>query len=189
MPISRIEQLAAIFRDHVAVGWPGSSSGAQRVIMIVYDQNEERTLRKKVDLFAQAAHAHQYGWHRIDLTCAFADWLGAHRYREEYFGEPDMLLAGANERFTKYAADEILKALKRSEHTDREIVGLIGAGTVFGVASLSDILARVDHAIKGRLAVFFPGRTRDGRYRLLDARDGWDYHAVAIQVESSGVHQ
>ena len=65
----------------------------------------------------------------------------------------------------------------------------IGAASVFGVVSLSDILARVEHEIKGRLVVFFPGRTRDGRYRLLDARDGWDYHAVAIQVENSGVRQ
>jgi hypothetical protein len=151
--------------------------------MIVYDPSEERTLRKKLDLFAQAAQSHQYGWHSVDLTSAFADWLGAHRYREEYFSEPDMLLAGANERFTKYAADVILDALKRPEHTSREIVGLIGAASVFGVASLSDVLARVEHAIKGRLAVFFPGRSRDGRYRLLDARDGWDYHAVAIQIE------
>ena len=177
------------FRDHVGVGWPSSSSGAQRVIMIVYDASEERTLRKKVDLFAHAAHAHQYAWHTFDITSAFADWLGAHRYREEYFDEPDMLMAGANERFTKYAAEVVLEVLKRPQHTDREIVGLLGAASVFGVASLSDILARVDHAIKGRLAVFFPGRTREGRYRLLDARDGWDYHAVAIQVESSGVRQ
>lgn len=186
---SKIEQLATVFRDHVAVGWPASSSGAQRVIMIVYDPNEECNLRKKLPLFAQAAQAHQYAWHTVDVTTAFADWLGAHRYREEYFAEPDMLLAGANERFTKYAADVILRDLNRPQHTAREIVGLIGAASVFGVASLSDILSRVEHAVKGRLAVFFPGRSRDGRYRLLDARDGWDYHAVSIQVESSGVRQ
>lgn len=187
--MSKIEQLATAFSDHVGVGWPSSSSGAQRVIMIVYDPNEERTLRKKLALFAQAAQSHQYAWHSVDLTSAFADWLGAHRYREEYFNEPDMLLAGANERFTKYAADVVRGALERPQHTTREIVGLTGAASLFGVASLSDILARVEHSIKGRLAVFFPGRSRDGRYRLLDARDGWDYHAVAIQVESSGVHQ
>jgi hypothetical protein len=187
--MSKIEQLAAVFGDHVAVGWPSSSSGAQRVIMIVYDATDERTLRKKLDLFAHAAQAHQYGWHIIDLTSAFADWLGAHRYRERYFAEPDMLMEGADERFAKHAADLVLRELKRPQHTDREIVGLIGAGSVFGIASVSDILSRVEHAIKGRLAVFFPGRTRDGRYRLLDARDGWDYHAVPIQVESSGVRQ
>jgi hypothetical protein len=187
--MSKIEELATVFRDHVGVGWPTSSSGAQRIIMLVYDPNEERTLRKNVALFAQAASAHEYAWQNVDMTTAFAEWLGAHRYREDYFSEPDMLLAGANERFAKYAADVILQALKRPQHTEREIVGLIGAASVFGIASFSDILSRVEHAIKGRLAVFFPGRARDGRYRLLHARDGWDYHAVPIHVESSGARQ
>jgi len=187
--MSKIDQLATVFRDHVSVGWPSGSSGAQRVIMLIYDPNDERTLRKNLALFAQAAQTHDYAWYGVDLTSAFADWLGAHRYREEYFNEPDMLLAGANERFTKNAADVILQVLKRPQHTAREIVGLTGAASLFGITSLSDVLARVDHAIKGRLAVFFPGRSRDGRYRLLDARDGWDYHAVAVQVESSGARR
>ncbi len=73
--MSKIEQLAAVFHDHVGVGWPDSSSGAQRVIMIVYDPNDEHTLRKRIELFAQAAQAHQYTWHTIDLTSAFANWL------------------------------------------------------------------------------------------------------------------
>lgn len=186
--MSKIDQLAALFRDHVAVGWPSGSSGAQRVIMIVYDPNDERALRKNLDLFAQAVRSHDYAWHNVDLTASFGGWLAAHRYREGYFEEPDMLSAGANERFTQHAADIVLQALKRPEHTHREIVGLIGAASMFGVASLSDVLSRVDHAIKGRLAVFFPGRAREGRYRLLDARDGWDYHAVSIQIETSGAH-
>ncbi len=98
-----------------------------------------------------------------------------------------MLQTGANERFAQYAAGIILESLKRPQHAEREIVGLIGVASLFGVVSLSDVISRVEHAIKGRLAVFFPGRSRDGRYRLLDARDGWDYHAVAIQVEGTGV--
>lgn len=187
--MSKIDQLSAVFKDHVGVGWPSSSSGAQRVIMIVYDPNEERALRKKLEFFEQAAQSQQLAWHSVDLTTAFADWLGAHRYRESYFDEPEMLAAGANERFTDYVASVVLQVLERPQHTARELVGLIGAASVFGVVSLSDILARVEHKIKGRLVVFFPGRTRDGRYRLLDARDGWDYHAVAIQVENSGVRQ
>jgi hypothetical protein len=187
--MSKIDQLAAVFRDHVAVGWPSGSSGAQRVIMIVYDPNEERALRNKIDLFTQAARAHNYGWHSIDLTASLGRWLGQHRYREGYFEEPHMLSAGANERFAQHTADAVLSVLGRPEHTEREIVGLIGVASLFGVAAVSDVLARVDHAIKGRLAVFFPGRAREGRYRLLDARDGWDYHAVPIQIESTGAHQ
>jgi hypothetical protein len=157
--------------------------------MIVYDPNDEHALRKKIDLFAQHARAHDYAWHSVDLTSSFGIWLSAHRYREGYFQEPHILSAGGNERFTHFAADAVLTALKRSEHTEREIVSLIGVSSLFGVASVSDVLARVDHGIKGRLAVFFPGRARDGRYRLLDARDGWDYHAVPIQIESCGARQ
>jgi hypothetical protein len=43
--------------------------------------------------------------------------------------------------------------------------------SLFGVTSISDVLDRVDHAVKGRLLVFFPGRSRDGRY--LDAHESW----------------
>jgi hypothetical protein len=186
--MSKIDQLANAFRDHVGVGWPKGSSGAQRVIMVVYDPNEERALRNNLDLFSQAAHSQQYAWHGVDLTSTFGTWLGAHRYREGYFDEPDMLLAGANERFVQHVANVVLQALERPEHSEREIVAVTGAASLFGVISMSEVLTRVDHAVKGRLLVFFPGRSRDGRYRLLDARESWDYHAVAIQVES-GVHQ
>lgn len=181
--MSKIEELATMFGDHIKVGWPAGSSGAQRVIMIVYDPADEHILRKKISLFANAAKAHGYGWHEIDITSSFATWIGSHRYRENYFEEPAMLAAGANERFTQQVGEEISTVLKRPEHDEREIVGLIGAASLLGAASLSDVLARVDHAIRGRLAVFFPGKARDGRYRLLDARDGWDYHAVPIQLE------
>jgi hypothetical protein len=44
------------------------------------------------------------------------------------------------------------------------------AASLFGVTSISDVLARVEHAVKGRLLVFFSGRSRDGRKRPLDAR-------------------
>ena len=94
-----------------------------------------------------------------------------------------MLTAGASERFAQHVGAEIISALRRPEHNEQEIVALVGAASLFGATSLSDVLARVDHAIRGRLAVFFPGKARDGRYRLLDARDGWDYHAVPIQLE------
>ncbi|MGA9796698.1 MAG: hypothetical protein WBQ17_14325 [Rhizomicrobium sp.] len=181
--MSKIEDLATIFGDHVKVGWPAGSSGAQRVIMIVYEPGDEHIVRKNLHLFATAAKDPGYGWHDVDITSAFAAWLGSHRYRENYFEEPEMLTAGASERFTQYVGDEIAGVLNRPEHDEREIVGLIGAASLFGAASLSDVLARVDHAIRGRLVVFFPGKARDGRYRLLDARDGWDYHAVSIQLE------
>lgn len=41
-------------------------------------------------------------------------------------------------------------------------------------------MERVEDAIRGRLLVFFPGEYQENHYRLLDARDGWNYHAVPI---------
>ena len=41
-------------------------------------------------------------------------------------------------------------------------------------------MEQVQNDIPGRLLVFFPGTYEDNIYRLLDARDGWNYHAVPI---------
>jgi hypothetical protein len=48
-----------------------------------------------------------------------------------------------------------------SRETKSHRTGL--AASLFGVTSISDVLARVEHAVKGRLLVFFSGRSRDGR--------------------------
>ena len=36
----------------------------------------------------------------------------------------------------------------------------------------------------GRLLLGFPGKHNSGIYRLLDARDSWNYHAVPIPPDS-----
>ena len=38
----------------------------------------------------------------------------------------------------------------------------------------------------GRLVVFFPGQFEQNNYRLLDARDGWNYLAVPITLYGEG---
>jgi len=38
----------------------------------------------------------------------------------------------------------------------------------------------VEADIRGRLLVFFPGVYEQDNYRLLDARDGWNYLAIPI---------
>jgi hypothetical protein len=44
----------------------------------------------------------------------------------------------------------------------------------------------VENDIRGRLALFFPGEYENQNYRLLDARDGWNYLAVPITLHSGG---
>lgn len=184
--MSKIDRLAQVFGQHVAIGWPASSSGAQRVIMIVYDPADERLLRRKRDVFVQEATAAGKGWNSLDLTPVFANWIAGHRYREVYFEEPDELHSIGEERIAAAAAKLIEAALRDDTHGPDAILGVIGVGSLYGFASVADVLSRVEHAIQGRLAVFFPGRVQDGRYRLLDARESWDYHAVPITLDASG---
>jgi hypothetical protein len=41
-------------------------------------------------------------------------------------------------------------------------------------------LQKIESHIRGRLVVFFPGVYDQNAYRLLDARDGWNYLATPI---------
>jgi hypothetical protein len=45
---------------------------------------------------------------------------------------------------------------------------------------VSELLPLVEPFIRGRLLVLFPGVYEENNYRLLDARDGWNYRAVPI---------
>ena len=66
---------------------------------------------------------------------------------------------------------------------------LLGAGTLFGLGDavkVSALLNAVNDAIAGRLLVFFPGDHEGNSYRLLDARDGWNYLAIPITPNGSG---
>jgi hypothetical protein len=66
------------------------------------------------------------------------------------------------------------------------VVALLGAGSLFGFLRLSDVIKEVEREIQGRLVVFFPGQKDGNNYRLLDARDGWNYMAVGITRHPTG---
>ena len=62
------------------------------------------------------------------------------------------------------------------------VVALMGVGTLFGLARVSSVVEGIKEAVEGRLVVFFPGEhhPENHTYRLLDARDGWNYLAVPL---------
>jgi hypothetical protein len=66
-------------------------------------------------------------------------------------------------------------------------VAVSGVGALFGFTRVSQVLKLVEPSIRGRLVVFFPGQYEENNYRLLDARDGWNYLAVPITLNSVGV--
>jgi hypothetical protein len=184
--MARIEDLAERFGRHIATPWQRTISGAQRVVMIVYDKELERTLRARKHAFELAATQAGHEWHEVDVSTAFAAWMASDEYREEYFASPEDLQLKLQAEFPMYVAEKIRAVLTRADVTEDSVVALFGVGTLFGLARLSQILRMVEADVRGRLVVFFPGHLERSNYRLLDARDGWNYLAVPITLHAEG---
>ncbi len=184
--MSRIEDIAELYGRHIATPWQRTIAGAQRVVVVVYDKEMERTLRARKLAFETATRQAGHDWHEIDVSNAFAAWMAEDEYREEYFSSPEDLQLKLDEEFTKFTADRIQAVLARQEVTQNSVVAVFGVGSLFGFASVSNLLKAVEGDIRGRLVVFFPGHIDRNNYRLLDARDGWNYMAVPITLQSEG---
>src|SRR5688572_27612868 len=167
--MARIEDLAEKYGRHISLPWQRTVSGAQRVIMIVYDKELERTLRSRKLAFENATRDANHDWHEIDVTDSFAQWMAADEYREEYFKSPEDIQLKLDAEFSCYVAQRIVEALQKPEVTDDSVVGLFGSGALFGFTRVSQLLKMIERDIRGRLVVFFPGQFESNNYRLLDA--------------------
>ena len=181
--MGKIEELAERYGQHIATPWQNAGAGAQRVIIVVYDKELERTLRARKQLFELQTHSGCHEWLVVDLTDAFSNWMAAEDYREAYFESPEDLELKLESEFTQTVAERITSVLRvGGENT---VVGVFGVGSLFGFTKVSKVLRMVERDIKGRLAVFFPGQFENNNYRLLDARDGWNYLAVPVTMHGS----
>ncbi len=155
--------------------------------MAVYPPEQERRLRLHAADFAVATKQAQHPWSLIDITTSFERWMANHEYCEAYFEDPE-LLETALPAFFDSLVTEIRQHL--AAHDDPNgVVALLGAGTLFGLGhgvKVSAVLNAVNETIAGRLLIFFPGQHEGNNYRLLDARDGWNYLAIPITPNGSG---
>lgn len=182
----RIEDLAELFGEHIATPWQRTVAGAQRVIMIAYDKELERVLRARKGEFETRSQTAGHDWHEVDLTTAFSAWLTSDEYRDAYFQSPEDLTLKLDAEFTDYVADRIRQVLSQPDVTENSVVAVLGVGSLFGFARVSQVLKLIESDVKGRLVVFFPGHLEQNNYRLLDARDGWNYMAVPISIHTVG---
>jgi hypothetical protein len=184
--MARIEDLAELYGQHIATPWQRTVVGAQRVIMVVYDKDLERVLRARKVEFDTRTRAAGHDWHEVDLTTCFANWLAADEYREAYFESPEYLQMKLDAEFPDFVADRIRAVLSRSDVGDNSVVAVFGVASLFGFARVSQLLKLIEGDVHGRLVVFFPGQYEQNNYRLLDARDGWNYLAVPISIHGAG---
>jgi hypothetical protein len=184
---SRVQKLAAAYRAHLGVPWQSGLAAIQRVLFAVYDKADELRLRANLDEFALATEQAGKQWLLIDLTNAFPEWMMAQKYRDAYFESPEDLAGYPTGELAGFVADLVarLKTRIEAESGSDTVVALLGVGTLFGLARVSTVVEGIKASINGRLLVFFPGEHHPEHhsYRLLDARDGWNYLAVPLTAK------
>jgi hypothetical protein len=187
--MAQIERLIQNYDTRVSLPWERNLAGPQRVWFVVYHKAEERRLRRRLDEFEISTKRAKHGWVTIDLTDAFAQWLASHEYRDGYFETPEHLegespvLDEFKEAITAQVTD-VLTSAKADEDT---VVAVCGVASLFGFMKTSELVSKVEPAIRGRLLVFFPGEHENNTYRFLDAREGWNYLAVPITADEGAL--
>ena len=182
--MGRIEDLAAVYEQHLSVPWQRTLSGAQRVMLVVYEKDLERTLRARIGEFEQATRRSGHDWTLVDCTRWFAEWMGNDEYRDAWFEDPHLLGMKLEEEFREVAAQKLCTQLAAA--SDDGVVALLGVASLYGFLRVSELIRSVEHAIRGRLVVLFPGTKNESNYRLLDARDGWNYLAQGVTLHGGG---
>ena len=176
--MGKIEDLATYYEHHISAPWQNTLSGGQRVMLVVYEKELERTLRSRIGEFEQATQHAGHGWKLVDCTCWFSEWMAGDEYREAYFEDPDLLPMKLEGEFKRSAAGRLIDALEEAD--ENTVVAILGTASLYGFLRIHELVQDVEQAIRGRLLVFFPGTRNDNNYRLLDARDGWNYLAQSI---------
>jgi hypothetical protein len=184
--MSRIEELATKYRHYIAAPWQRNLAGPQKTIFIVHPKADERRLRARLELFETDTRESGHPWKQFDFTRIFARWMAAAEYREVYFEEPENLAMKLQRDFLNYAAQELRTALTESGVDENTVVAVLGVACLYGFSRVSLVVKQVENDIRGRLVVFFPGVFENNNYRLLDARDGWNYMAVPITLDYGG---
>ena len=178
--MGRIEELAAAYERHVGAPWQRTVAGAQRIMMVVYEKEQERTLRARLGEFEHATRCSDHGWKLVDCTTWFAEWMAKQEYRDSYFEDPPLLAMMLEGNFQNIVTRRLRAELEACDQNT--VVALMGVASLYGFMRVSELIRSVEQSIRGRLLVLFPGTKNENNYRLLDARDGWNYLANSITL-------
>ncbi|WP_135229997.1 BREX protein BrxB domain-containing protein [Deinococcus fonticola] len=175
--MSQTTQLFERYRQQLQLPQNPYLSPAERIWIAVHDPAEERRIRGNIREFALVTQQQNLEWSHFDLTPHFARWMLEHPYHEAYFAEPE-LLKGALQGFENVLLDALQAEMARL--SPQSVLAVTGAGTLYGLTRISTVIERAAPSLRGRMLLFFPGSLEGHNYRLLNARDGWNYHSVPL---------
>jgi hypothetical protein len=184
--MSAIDRLLSNYSRQVRLPWPANLSGKQRIWFAVYPPAEERRVRARLQQFEHLTLEANHGWTTVDLTRLLPEFLAAHKYRESIFQNPRHLRAGRE--LEMRAAVLIKEACSREDVDARSVIAVTGLASLFDFMRVSSLIEQVEDAVPGRLLMFFPGEYAGNVYRFMDARDGFNYMAVAITSTESFIN-
>ena len=179
---NRLNRLLQSYSNHISLPWIGGLANEQRVLFAVYHKEDELKLRARIPEFQLATETAGHPWLELDITRLFPQWMAKQKYREDYFEDPESL----SPKFKTFARESVAALAEQiaDQADSNTLVALVGGGTLFGFASVTDFVKQLAEHVPGRLLVLFPGEYINNTYRLLDARDGWGYQATAITADN-----
>lgn len=178
--MSRATDLLGEYERELRLPWAEGLSAPERVWMLWYPPDLERSLRALLPRFEFATTSADRGWHAIDISDELGRWLANHEYAEAFFADPSDLTSGVVQQFEDELVERLGAEIEVLDPDD--VVALVGIGSLFPFVRASAVINAIDDAVRGRLLVFFPGQhdPETNSFRLLDARDGFNYRARAI---------
>jgi len=181
--MSRVSDLIEAYAVELALPWRTGLSGGERVWMLVYPPDLERAMRAALPRLELATGEAAHGWHQIDITDNLGRWVAGHRHAHAFFEEPSDLTAAILDQFESDLVSEIRQRLAIASADD--VVALVGIGSIFPFLRASSVIKAIDEGVNGRLLVLFPGLHDPDThsFRLLDARDGFNYRARVIDPQ------
>lgn len=181
--MSRVSDLIDAYSAELALPWRTGLSGGERVWMLVYPPELERAMRAALPRLELATGEAGHGWRTVDITDNLGTWLANHRYAEAFFEDPSDLTPAIIDHFEADLVAEMRQQLAAAG--DDDVVALVGIGSIFPFLRASSAIKAFDDDVNGRLLVLFPGLHDPDThsFRLLDARDGFNYRARVIDPQ------
>ena len=179
--MNKIESLINSYRNFFNIPWIDNAADADRVIFCIYNKEDERQIRFRLDEFKAITMEAGNHWCPFDLSDTFAQWIVTEKYGEKYFNKPE-LVSSISQYFLDFLVKQFDCLLNNNNNNDWEksVVAIFGTASLFGFLKVNEVVEKISSCVPGRLLVFFPGSCENNNYRLLDAYDGWNYHAKTI---------
>jgi len=177
--VSRISKLLTNYQAQLNLSWEKGLRGAEKTWFVVYEPSDERRIRANIGEFELLTIQAQKRWKHFNLTNSFEQWLSVSEYREAYFEDPEFLEMQYGE-YEQYLHEQIQSEIQSC--SPDTVFAISGIATLFGFILVSQLIGGLADLVQGRLLVFFPGSVEANAYRLLNARDGWNYRAVVISA-------